>query len=136
MKNSQPAADRQQRRAVMYLRTAQQHQGSREPESIVRQRNICRRLADYYEATIVEEYVDIGTSGAHLDRPGLTQLTKRLLQNPRVHYLIVSDRDRLSRDVVHSLVILRALDASDVELLMPTFLKSTERPSTIEQEAA
>jgi len=65
---------------------------------------------------IVRRYIDDGWSGASLSRPALDRLRDEA--NPDVfEAVLVTDVDRLSRDVAHLAVVKRDLEAKGVKLL-------------------
>jgi len=85
--------------------------------SIHRQREATRRKAAEPGATIVEEFTDLGASGRTTNRPAL----QRLLAHIKTHdvtYCIVSDIDRLARDLSMYTAIREALTRTGVTLVL------------------
>ncbi len=108
-------------RAALYSRVSTDEQAER-GTSLTDQ---LRRAAAYCETNgweVVDEFVDDGVTGATIDRPALQQLLRSARANA-FDVVVVTDPDRLSRDLVDGLVLERELaraDVSVVYLVQPT----------------
>lgn len=91
--------------AVSYVRVS--GKGQAEGDGPERQRLAIERFAKASKLAIVEEYSDLGVSGAKelADRPGLARLIDRLESNG-VRTVVVERADRLARDLMVQEVIL------------------------------
>ena len=73
------------------------HDDQRKGYTLDTQRAITKRLAQKYEATIIQVYEDEAISGATIDkRPGMIALLEDL-EKIKPDYLIATDQDRISR---------------------------------------
>lgn len=73
------------------------HDDQRKGHTLEVQREVTKKLAEKYEATIIQCYEDLGISGGEIEnRPGILQLIEDL---PKLKptYLIATDQDRISR---------------------------------------
>lgn len=108
-------------RAALYSRVSTEEQAERGTSLADQQ----RRTAEYCETNgweIAEQFVDDGVSGATLDRPALQHLV-RASRAGTFDVVVVTDPDRLSRDLVDGLVLERELASSSVGvvyLVQPT----------------
>lgn len=102
-------------RAALYSRVSTDEQAERGTSLADQQ----RRTAAYCETNgwdVVEWFVDEGVSGATVDRPAL----QRLLQSAKAgafDVVVVTDPDRLSRDLVDGLVLERELARAEVGIV-------------------
>ena len=101
--------------AAIYCRVSSDEQAER-GTSLADQASRCTDYATGQGWRVVAQFVDEGASGATLDRAALHALmagaTQRMFDR-----VIVTDPDRLSRDLVDGLVIERDLAATDTEVL-------------------
>lgn len=90
--------------AVSYVRVS--GKGQADGDGPERQRLAIARFARASRLTVVEEYSDLGVSGARelADRPGLARLLDRLESNG-VRTILVERADRLARDLMVQEVI-------------------------------
>ncbi|MGE0728430.1 MAG: recombinase family protein [Acidimicrobiia bacterium] len=108
-------------RAALYSRVSTDEQAERGTSLGDQQRRL-ERYCTTERWSIVDLFVDDGVSGATIERPGL----QRLLTGARAgdfDVVVVTDPDRLSRDLVDGLVIERELAGLNVEvvyLIQPT----------------
>ncbi len=91
------------KRVVTYARVSTEDQAEH-GYSLPSQMEECRQYAEDRGWSVVAEVSDGGISGATLDRPGLDQI-RDLAHAGKIEALIVYDLDRLSRKVVHQLLI-------------------------------
>jgi site-specific DNA recombinase len=110
--------------AVSYLRvstSAQADTDEKDPEgySIPAQREACRRKAESFDATIVEEYIDRGESARRADRPALGALLERVKAGD-IAYVIVHKVDRLARNRADDVTIGLTFKAAGVRLVSCT----------------
>lgn len=89
------------KRAVLYARVSSEDQGK--GYSLPTQIEACRRYADEQGYSIVEQYQD-DCSGTLLSRPGLDAI-RELAREGRIDLVVTYEIDRLSRRVVHQLLI-------------------------------
>ena len=89
-------------KAVIYTRVSTDEQASK-GYSLPTQLEACRKYAQEKSLIIVGEFCD-DFSGARLDRPQLDKL-RELITQSRVDAVIVYDLDRLSRSLVHQLIL-------------------------------
>lgn len=102
-------------RAALYSRVSTDEQAER-GTSLTDQHRRTNIYCDEQHWDVVEHYVDDGFSGATVDRPAL----QRLLAAARAasfDVVVVTDPDRLSRDLVDGLVIERELVAAGVQIV-------------------
>jgi len=89
-------------RAALYARVSTEDQAKN--YSIPSQFEAMRKFAADHNLEIVREFVDEGISGTILDRPALNELREHIRQRI-VDAVIVYDPDRLSRKLVHLMVL-------------------------------
>lgn len=77
--------------------------------SIGTQLEACRKKAESLGAFVVKEYVDDGYSGGFLERPALEQL-RDAVQEGLYEAVIVHDADRLSRKLIHQLILVEEFE--------------------------
>lgn len=108
-------------RAAIYCRVSTDEQAER-GTSLADQRVRCEGYCRAEAWTVVATYIDDGVSGATTQRPELS----RLIDDSRrgiFDRVVVTDPDRLSRDLVDGLILERDLAAGGVEvvyLIQPT----------------
>lgn len=86
---------------ALYARVSTEDQ-ARKGASIPAQLKACRQLTG--ESESVQEFVDAGVSADTLDRPALATL-REAVQRREIARIIVLDPDRLSRRLIHQLVL-------------------------------
>ena len=102
-------------RAAIYCRVSTEDQAER-GTSLTDQQDRCTAFCQTESWIVAGLYVDDGISGATTERPELN----RLLADARrgdFDRVVVTDPDRLSRDLVDGLIIERDLAARDVEVV-------------------
>jgi DNA invertase Pin-like site-specific DNA recombinase len=102
-------------RAALYSRVSTDEQAERGTSLADQQ----RRTGAYCETNgweVAEQFVDDGVSGATIHRPALQQLL-RSANAGAFDVVVVTDPDRLSRDLVDGLVIERELARADVGIV-------------------
>ena len=104
-----------QRRAVLYCRVSTDEQAER-GTSLGDQADRCAGYCAERGWELVERFIDDGVSGSTTDRPALNLLLEGARQQ-LFEVLVVTDPDRLSRDLVDGLVIERELAARGVEVV-------------------
>lgn len=82
---------------VIYCRTAT-HKLNCPSNSVTKQKKICRKLAIHLGSSVVGVITDEGWGGSNLKRPGIKKLIS-LIKEFKPNYLIVTDIERLSRDI-------------------------------------
>ena len=102
------------KRVVTYARVSTEDQ-AKHGYSLPSQVEECRKYAEDRDWSVVAEVSDEGISGATLDRPGLDQI-RDLAHAGEIEALIVYDLDRLSRKVVHQLLIEEDLSKAGVAI--------------------
>lgn len=80
--------------AIVYLRVASAAQD--DVGAVTRQLDACIAMANRLGATTEQVFIDHGTSGSTLDRPGLNELFSYIASH-EVQYVITSDLARLGR---------------------------------------
>lgn len=85
---------------AVYARVSTEEQ-AKHGFSLQDQIRACREKA---ASTEILEYVDDGVSGEFLDRPALTRL-RQDIRNGDVHEVVCLDPDRLSRKLIHQLIL-------------------------------
>lgn len=85
-------------RAGAYLRLSKEDGDKEESDSIMNQRELIRRrMAEYSNVELCEEYVDDGFSGTSDDRPDLQRLLNDI-KSKKIDCVIVKDLSRFARD--------------------------------------
>jgi len=102
------------KRVVTYARVSTEDQ-AKHGYSLPSQKEACRKYAEERDWAVVAEISDDGVSGAILDRPGLDRI-RDLAHASQIDAVIVYDLDRLSRKVVHQLLIEEELSKSEVTI--------------------
>jgi site-specific DNA recombinase len=105
-------------RAVAYCRTACGTPSDR-LSGLEDQRNAIREHATRNGLTVVETYMDMGVSGASLNRPQLQQLIAACRAG-RVGMVVTQDPDRLLRDYSQLFAPLHTFKAEGVHLAFAT----------------
>jgi Resolvase, N terminal domain len=105
-------------RAVAYCRTACGTPSDR-LSGLEDQRNAIRQYATRNGLTVVDTYMDVGVSGASLNRPQLQQLIADCRAG-NVRMVVTQDPDRLSRDYSQLLALLQMFKAEGVCLAFAT----------------
>ncbi len=113
-------------RAVGYVRVSSDEQVE-SGLGLSDQERAIRGWADANHAKLLTVYRDAGISGARRDRPGLLALIEAA-ERRDFDVLIVNAQDRLSRDRLHMLLIMRSLRAAGIQLISTTqpFLDGSE----------
>ncbi|AXF54643.1 recombinase family protein [Salicibibacter kimchii] len=105
----------------IYVRISTEDQ--RKGYSIDGQIHDCKEKAETNE---VMEYIDDGISGAVLDRPALTRLREDIQQG-LIEKVICYDPDRLSRKLVHQLIITEEIEKkASIEYVNGEFARTPE----------
>jgi site-specific DNA recombinase len=111
----------------IYLRVSTEDQGR--GYSLSTQRAACLQYAQQHGYTVLDHYVfSDDTSGSTLDRPGL-QALRRALRTLQGGAVIVHDLDRLSRRMVHQIVLAEEFGQQQIQLhivTMPNYADSPE----------
>ncbi|MFN0026726.1 MAG: recombinase family protein [Acidimicrobiales bacterium] len=102
-------------RAAIYCRVSTDEQADR-GTSLTGQAARCADYATRQGWPVVARYIDDGVSGATIARPALSQLMTDAAAH-RFNRVIVTDPDRLSRDLVDGLVIERHLTTTNVQVI-------------------
>ncbi len=87
--------------------------------SLISQVEACRQHLGS-PADTIQEFVDGGESGATLDRPQLAKLRQAIAQG-QVSRLVIYDPDRLSRKLVHQLLLTEEFERAGVSLEFVNF---------------
>ncbi|RPF49204.1 site-specific DNA recombinase [Thermodesulfitimonas autotrophica] len=106
-------------RAAIYVRVSTEDQALR-GYSLPEQREACRKKAEELGAVEIIEFADEGVSGATLDRPGLNALLDAAREG-RVDVVVCRDLDRLSRRLVHQLLLMDELEKAGVRMVFLDF---------------
>jgi site-specific DNA recombinase len=101
-------------RAALYARVSTDEQAER-GYGLASQLTELRALAARRGYTVTVELIDDGWSGGTLDRPRLTAL-RELVRSRDVDVVLAHNNDRLSRDLVHQLLIIDELRRAGVKL--------------------
>jgi site-specific DNA recombinase len=101
-------------RVATYSRVSTEDQ-AKHGYSLGSQVEACRKYAEDRGWSVVAEISDDGISGATLDRPGLDRI-RDLADQKEIDAVIVYDLDRLSRKVVHQLLIEEGLGKAGVTI--------------------
>lgn len=99
-------------RAVLYARVSTEEQAK--GYSLPTQLEACRKHAENKGYSVVCEFTDAHT-GTELDRPGLNELYQ-FLETSKIHFMIVYDMDRLSREVKYQAIIEMEMEKSGIEI--------------------
>ncbi|WP_051650137.1 recombinase family protein [Selenomonas sp. AB3002] len=75
----------------------------------------CTAKARSLGATLVQEFIDDGYSGAYLDRPALTSM-RDAVRAKMFDFVVVYDIDRLSRNLSHQLLITDDIESAGAQL--------------------
>ncbi len=102
-------------RAAIYCRVSTDDQADR-GTSLVDQQARCDAYCHTESWTVVGAFIDDGISGATTDRPELSRLMSEAAQGT-FDRVVVTDPDRLSRDLVDGLIIERDLATHSVEVV-------------------
>jgi site-specific DNA recombinase len=95
-------------KAAIYLRVSTEDQ-ARKGYSLDEQELQCRQYARESGADDAEVFRDEGLSGGLLERPGLTVL-RAAVKTGAFSLVVVKDPDRLSRELVHQLIVTEELE--------------------------
>ena len=114
-------------RAVLYCRVSTEEQAER-GTSLGDQARRCEEYAAERGWALVDRFIEDGVSGATTNRPALNRLLA-LADKQAFQVVVVTDPDRMSRDLVDGLVIERTLAASavDVVYLIQPSMSTLER---------
>jgi DNA invertase Pin-like site-specific DNA recombinase/rubrerythrin len=99
-------------RAVIYSRVSTEEQAEH-GTSLQDQQERCEAYCRAESWTIADRFIDDGVSGATTERPELTRLLS-LARSDSFDQVVVTDPDRLSRDLVDGLMVERELAAEGV----------------------
>lgn len=102
---------------ALYARVSTEDQ-ARHGASLPAQLQACRQLTD--DSEDVKEYVDGGVSADTLDRPSLSAL-RAAVQRREVDRIVVLDPDRLSRRLIHQLVLADEFERAGASLEFVNF---------------
>ena len=105
-------------KAGIYLRVSTEDQ-ARHGYSLAAQAQECRSKAEAAGAAETAEYSDDGWSGATLDRPALERL-RADARAGAIDLVVTLDPDRLSRDLVHLLLLADEFEAMKTPLIFVT----------------
>lgn len=100
------------KRAAIYRRISTAHQ--EDNTSLEGQLSACQRYAEAHGFTIVADFAE-RASGGTLDRPEFKKLEK-LVENREIQAVIVYHQDRLSRNLVDTLLLIKKYSNLGVEL--------------------
>jgi site-specific DNA recombinase len=112
MPKSSEAQPQAQKRAITYARVSTADQLTN--TSIPGQIESCRKYAAQNGLTILEEITE-DFSGTVLERPGL-QKAMGYLRDHEAQVLLVTEQDRLSRDLVHTLLLMQEAETLGGEI--------------------
>ena len=102
------------KRVATYSRVSTEDQ-AKHGYSLPSQIEACRKYAAEHGWTVVAEISDDGVSGATLDRPGLDRI-RDMAQAGEIEAVIVYDIDRLSRKLVHQILIEEELGKAGITI--------------------
>lgn len=100
-------------RAALYTRVSTEDQAKN--YSIPSQLESMHKFAVEHGLEVVKEFIDEGISGAVLDRPALSEL-RECARQKMIDAIIVYDPDRLSRKLVHLMVLVDEFERHGIEL--------------------
>src|SRR5439155_10582894 len=106
-------------RAVLYGRVSTEEQA--EKYGLSSQSRELSAVAKREGYTIVAEYVDDGVSGATLERPQLTRL-REAARARAFDVVLVHAVDRLSRELLHQLIVTEELRGLGIRIALPSGL--------------
>jgi site-specific DNA recombinase len=112
-------------RAAAYVRVSTEDQ-ARNGYSLGEQELQCRQYAAELGATECEVFRDEGVSGGLLERPGLTAL-RNAVKAGAFSVVVCKDPDRLSRELVHQLIITDEIERS-AQLRFVNFARDSATP--------
>lgn len=104
-------------RAAVYARVSTEDQAKN--YSIPTQLEAMRNFAAEHGLEVVREFIDEGISGAILDRPALSEL-REYAREKMIDAIIAYDPDRLSRKLVHLMVLADEFEREDIQLYFVT----------------
>jgi site-specific DNA recombinase len=104
-------------RAAIYARVSTEDQARN--YSLPSQIEAMRKFANEHGFEVVREFVDEGVSGAILNRPALDDLREHIRQKI-VDAVVVYDPDRLSRKLVHLMILAEECERHGVQLQFVT----------------
>jgi site-specific DNA recombinase len=102
------------KRVVTYTRVSTEDQ-AKHGYSLPSQAEACRKYAEEQGWTVMAEISDDGISGAVLDRPGLDRI-RDMSRAREIDAILVYELDRLSRKLVHQLIIEEELGKAGVSV--------------------
>lgn len=100
-------------KAALYARVSTEDQARN--YSIPSQVEAMRKFANEHNLDVVQEFVDEGISGTILERPALSELREHVRQK-LVNAVIIYDPDRLSRRLVHLMILADEFESYGVQL--------------------
>jgi site-specific DNA recombinase len=100
-------------RAALYARVSTEDQAKN--YSIPSQLEAMRKFALEHGFDVVREFIDEGVSGTILDRPALNELREYIRQN-MAEVMIAYDPDRVSRKLVHLMVLADEFERHGIQL--------------------
>lgn len=83
------------KKAIGYVRSATVN-----PQSLAKQRAQIEAYCQQHDLGLVGIESDSGVSGMRIDRPGFKRLL-RCLRDSKIHFIVMRDRSRLSRNQAH-----------------------------------
>lgn len=101
-------------RAAIYIRVSTEDQ-AQHGFSLAEQKEACKERAKELGITEIVEFGDEGITGTTLQRPGLEEL-REAIRNDLVDILIIRSPDRLSRKLVHQLLLTEEFEKAGVKL--------------------
>lgn len=101
---------------VSYIRVSTLAQGDEDRYGVDVQKEDIEKYCNANNMNIIDEYSDIGVSGAKLVRPALDELLKRA-DTQEFKFVVVSKLDRLARDLFLQLFIEKELLKFDIEIM-------------------
>lgn len=99
----------------MYVRLARNDANSH--RRLGWQRERCRKIAERHGLCITDEYCDIGASASRIKRPALQRMLDEMTAK-NIHYVIVTDLARMSRNMRDLRTIAACLTQADAELIV------------------
>lgn len=84
---------------VAYCRVSTSNQAGEDKFGIDSQKEIIKGYCQGHDMVITDWYIDLGFSGADLDRPAIQELLTGEVKNPPVEAVVVAKSDRIARDV-------------------------------------
>jgi DNA invertase Pin-like site-specific DNA recombinase len=108
------------RTAVIYARgriVGSADVSGQEGRAVRQQLKHCREAARHLDGSVVQEFIDVGSSASNSSRPGFRALLERV-KGRDVDYVIVAGLDRLARHLADQLTVIEAFEAAGARLLI------------------